>query len=185
MLILGIDPGSRKTGYAVIRCEQRRMEYITSGVLRFDHIDDFLLRLGEVHKAILELVDSISPEEIAFESLIYVKNPSSMIKLSQTRGAMLGPLSEKYAGKVFEYSPNLVKSSVTGHGHANKKNVQKALEMIFGKTDFKTDDESDALAIAVCHGLNRGRPQLSRNQEKLRQGRSGGRTLKEVFRGMK
>jgi crossover junction endodeoxyribonuclease RuvC len=62
---------------------------------------------------------------------------------------------QDFSGKVFEYSPNLVKSSVTGHGHADKATVEKAVQMMFGKIAFKSADESDALAIAVCHALNR------------------------------
>jgi crossover junction endodeoxyribonuclease RuvC len=68
---------------------------------------------------------------------------------------MVAAFTRTHMGRVFEYAPNLVKASVTGHGHASKEAVDKALNMMFGKTSFKTTDESDALAIAVCHALNR------------------------------
>ena len=69
---------------------------------------------------------------------------------------MLAALSQKYHEKIFEYSPNLVKQTVTGHGHADKEGIQKFLKQYLGISEFKTHDESDAVAIALCHLLNRG-----------------------------
>ena len=68
---------------------------------------------------------------------------------------MIAAFSRTRLGRIFEYAPNAVKSSVTGHGHADKEAIDKAMTMMFGKLTFKTSDESDALAIAVCHALNR------------------------------
>ena len=155
MRILGIDPGSRKTGWALIEVNGKKITYISSGVLRFDHVDEFIDRLGIIYKSCEELHLKLNPDEVSFEALIYVKSIEALSKLAQARGAMIAAFMRNYAGKVFEYSPNLVKSSVTGHGHASKEAVEKAVQMMFGKIAFKTADESDALAIAVCHALNR------------------------------
>ncbi len=155
MRILGIDPGSRKAGYALIEVDGRKMTYITSGVLKYDHIDEFLERLGVIYQTCDELSEKLSPDEVAIEALIYVKSVEALSKLAQARGAMIAAFSRKNLGKLHEYSPNTIKSSVTGHGHADKDSVDKAVSMIFGKINFKTSDESDALAIAVCHALNR------------------------------
>lgn len=155
MKILGIDPGSRKTGWALIELDGKKIIYKKSGILRFDHVDTFLDRLGLIYQSCDELVQEISPDEVVFESLIYVKSVEALSKLAQARGAMVAAFMKDRPGKVFEYSPNLVKSSVTGHGHASKESVEKAVQMMFGKITFKTADESDALAIAVCHALNR------------------------------
>ena len=89
------------------------------------------------------------------ESLIYVKSPTALIKLAQTRGIILSALLDRYEHKIFEYSPNLVKSSAVGHGHADKESVRKFLDMVLGKVNYKTYDESDAAAIALCHIMNR------------------------------
>ena len=155
MRILGIDPGSRKTGWALIEVNGKKITYLKSGVLRFDHVDEFIDRLGLIYKSCDQLQIELSPDEISFEALIYVKSVEALSKLAQARGAMVAAFMKDHFGRVFEYSPNLIKSSVTGHGHADKAAVEKAVQMMFGKIAFKTADESDALAIAVCHALNR------------------------------
>ena len=156
MFILGIDPGSRKTGYALIKVQGSSLGYVDSGVMRYDPINPFLDRLGRIYTSCLELVEKYTPQEVVLESLIYVKNVASLAKLAQARGAMITAFSLTHQGRIFEYSPNLVKSTVTGHGHATKESIEKTLQMIFpGRLEFKTNDESDALAIAVCHALRR------------------------------
>jgi crossover junction endodeoxyribonuclease RuvC len=155
MIILGIDPGSRKAGYAVIEVQGKRIIYLKSGVMKYDHVETFIDRLGIIYKSCEDLISEFKPNEISIEALIYVKSVEALSKLAQARGAMVAAFSANYQGKIFEYAPNLVKSSVTGHGHASKEAVDKALGMMFGKISFKTADESDALAIAVCHALNR------------------------------
>ncbi|MBY0413103.1 MAG: crossover junction endodeoxyribonuclease RuvC [Bdellovibrionales bacterium] len=155
MIILGIDPGSRKTGYALINVQGKKISYIASGVLKFDHIDEFIDRLGVIYQTCDELITKYRPDEVSIESLIYVKSVDALSKLAQARGAMIAAFSRTNLGRIYEYSPNTVKSSVTGHGHADKDAVDKAMTMMFGKLTFKTSDESDALGIAVCHAFNR------------------------------
>lgn len=155
MIILGIDPGSRKAGYALIEVHGKKISYVASGVMRYDHVDAFIDRLGIIYKSCEELLHKYKPDEVSIEALIYVKSVEALSKLAQARGAMVAAFSSSHQGKVHEYAPNLVKSSVTGHGHASKEAVDKALSMMFGKIIFKTADESDALAIAVTHALNR------------------------------
>ncbi len=155
MIILGIDPGSRKAGYGVVRVEGRKISYVASGVLRYDKVDEFIDRLGIIYQSCEVLLKEYQPNEVAVEALIYVKSVEALSKLAQARGAMIAAFSSTHQGRVFEYAPNTIKSSVTGHGHAAKEAVDKALGMMFGKLAFKTSDESDALAIAVCHALNR------------------------------
>ena len=156
--ILGVDPGSLKAGYAVIEVNGRSLNYLHSGVFIYPAKAPFLERVNFIYNSFAALVQQWQPDEVALESLIYVKSPTSLIKLAQARGIMLAALREM-EGKIFEYSPNLVKSSVTGHGLADKVGVQKSLNMILGwrsgKKTFQTFDESDALAVAVCHSLHR------------------------------
>ena len=155
MIILGIDPGSRKAGYALIEVQGKKISYISSGVLKYDHVDELIDRLGMIYRSCDELAKKFQPDEISIEALIYVKSIEALSKLAQARGAMIAAFSQTKNGKIFEYAPNAIKSSVTGHGHADKESVDKAMNMMFGKMTFKTSDESDALAIAVCHALNR------------------------------
>lgn len=155
MIILGIDPGSRKAGYGLIKVEGRKISYLASGALKYDHIDEFIDRLGLIYQSCEDILKKYDPVEISIESLIYVKSVEALSKLAQARGAMIAAFSRTHQGKIFEYAPNLIKVSVTGHGHASKEAVDKALAMMLGKINFKTTDESDALAIAVCHALNR------------------------------
>ena len=153
MIVLAIDPGSVTAGYAVLEKQGRHVRYITSGILKFDQKKEFLLRIKDIVTQTKGLIDLHTPDQIALESLIFVKSPTALIKLAQSRGIMLGVFAELYEDKIFEYSPNLVKSTVVGHGHADKEGVQKFLQTYLGMTDFKTHDESDAIAIALCHIL--------------------------------
>lgn len=156
MIVLAIDPGSVTAGYALLQKEGRKIHYVTSGILKFNGQIEFLHRIKSIYDQTLELIEKHQPDEVALESLIFVKSPDALIKLAQSRGTMLAAISQKYHEKIFEYSPNLVKSTVAGHGHADKEGIQKVLLQYFGLTNFKTHDESDAVAIALCHLLNRG-----------------------------
>ena len=154
MIILGIDPGSLKTGHAVIEVRNGRATYKASGVLRYDQSRPFLERIGEIYHSFRRIVERERPHEIAIESLIHVRNVSSLAKLAQARGVILSALISTHQGKIFEYLPNQIKAAVTGHGHADKKTVDQTLRMIFARQiNFESDDESDALAIALGHHL--------------------------------
>lgn len=156
MIILGIDPGSIKTGYAFIEVNGRNFKHLKSGTLKFDQKTPFLDRIHEIREKFTEVIIGQKIDEVALESLIFVKSPTALIKLAQARGILLSVLSNENFVNIHEYSPNSIKSSTVGHGHADKISVQKQLKMIFGIDSFNTDDESDALAVAVCHALNRG-----------------------------
>jgi len=156
LIVLAIDPGSVTAGYALLEKAGRKIEYIESGILKFEAKDEFLHRVKDIYTKTLDLVQKHRPDEIALESLIFVKSPTALIKLAQSRGTMLAALSQSHHQKIYEYSPNLVKSTVTGHGHADKEGIQKFLAQYFGLSNFKTHDESDAVAIALCHLLNKG-----------------------------
>ncbi len=180
MLFLGIDPGSRKAGYGLIKKEGRKFHYVDSGSLRYDKVPSFLDRLGLIYESCEEIIKKYEPDEIAIESLIYVKSVPSLAKLAQARGAMVAAFMKTHQQKVFEYSPNLVKSTVSGHGHANKESIDKSLKLVLGQDlDFKSHDESDALAIALCHALMRGVPVTKKGHAKALK---GGTSLKQAFR---
>lgn len=165
MIVLAIDPGSVTAGFALLQKEGRKINYLASGILKFKAEDEFLHRVKDIYEQTLRLVEEHQPDEIALESLIFVKSPGALIKLAQSRGTMLAALSQKHHRKIFEYSPNLVKATVTGHGHADKEGIQKFIAQYLGITEFKTHDESDALAIALCHLLNHGRIVLPKEKK--------------------
>tara|TARA_X000000950_G_scaffold283080_1_gene383177 strand:- start:630 stop:1124 length:495 start_codon:yes stop_codon:yes gene_type:complete len=155
MKILALDPGSRLTGYAAVKVDRGKVLYLGSGVLKFSAEIDFLHRLPEIFKKTNQHFRQFDFDILSLETLINVKNINSLAKLAQARGALVSALSRDRSLMIKEYSPNLVKSCVTGFGHADKKSVGKTLSLIF-REDFKfeTDDESDALAIAYCCAVN-------------------------------
>ena len=176
MIILGIDPGSRKAGFGLVELKGRDINYLDSFTLKFDTKLLFFDRLKEIYESCCDVFTKYKPDEVAFESLVYVKNVSSLVKLSQARGVMLSALFEQGKGSVFEYSPNFIKASLTSYGLSSKASVEKSLNLIFGDIEFDTDDSSDALAIAFCHSISRNRVgKLSRN---LQSSFGRGKTLK-------
>jgi crossover junction endodeoxyribonuclease RuvC len=164
MIILGIDPGSRKAGYAFIEKKGRTLRLLDSGVLRYDKEKEFLLRLGDIYQSIKKLCHEYQPDEVAFESLIYVKSVTSLAKLAQARGAMIAACMELKRGHIYEYSPNSIKSCISGFGHADKEGLLKALKLYFGPLQISSHDESDAIAIAACHALGGGGKISSKGQ---------------------
>lgn len=173
LIVLGIDPGSVKTGWALLKVVGSKVSYIDSGVLKFNSKKDFLARIPQMKQLLSDLLAKTSPDQLALESLIYVKSPTALMKLAQTRGVVIAESIEFVGDKIFEYSPNLIKSAITGHGHANKESIQKTIKMILGVDDFATHDESDAIAIALCHILMRGKPNTKHTG-----GAKGSRSLK-------
>lgn len=166
MIVLAIDPGSVTAGYALLQKDGRKIQYIASGILKFNSDDVFLHRVKDIFDQTFALLEKFNPDEIALESLIFVKSPTALIKLAQSRGTMLAALTQRYHQKIYEYSPNAVKSTVAGHGHADKEGIQKVLKQYLGLDNFKTHDESDAVAIALCHILNHGAVQLKNPKQK-------------------
>tara|TARA_R110000868_G_scaffold100128_1_gene275341 strand:- start:7632 stop:8192 length:561 start_codon:yes stop_codon:yes gene_type:complete len=176
MIILGIDPGSLKTGYGIIQVNGKKTQLVDCGVLRFESKLDLVDRLSLIHEAVTELVLKHKPDTVALESLIFAKSVPSLAKLAQARGAIITGLGRAYQGKIFEYAPTLVKSTVTGHGQATKEGIDKTLKMIFGKEiEFASNDASDAVAIALCHSLHKGQGTM-----KAKAGTKS-RSLKSVF----
>lgn len=173
MIVLGIDPGSITSGWALLKIEGNKTVYLKSGILSFDKKTNFLERTSEIKYKFEKLIKDLSPDEISLESLIYVKSPTALIKLAQTRGIILSVITEKYTNRIFEYSPNFVKSTAVGHGHATKESVKKFLDMVLGKVDYQTHDESDAVAIALCHILNRNNALLNMGKSKKSKAGSG------------
>ncbi len=149
MRILGIDPGSRTTGFGFIEVRQNKTVCIAHGVIRTG-AGDFPDRLGVIFSGIRDLLREHQPDQVAIESVFISKNPSSALKLGQARGAAIcAVISEGL--KVAEYSPRSVKQALVGRGAADKNQVQHMVAVLLQLRDHLEEDAADALAVALCH----------------------------------
>lgn len=148
-IILGVDPGSRITGYGLIRTEGRHMAYLDSGCIRMGE-KPLAERLQIIYAGLAELIATFRPEEFAIEQVFLAKNADSALKLGQARGAAI--VCAANAGlPVFEYSARQVKQAVVGKGAADKSQVQHMVQALLKLSRKPQADAADALAIAVSH----------------------------------
>ncbi|MDH2925434.1 Holliday junction endonuclease RuvC [Nicoletella semolina] len=148
-IILGIDPGSRLTGYGIIRQTSRQLEYLGSGVIR-TATDDFPSRLKHIYAGISEIIIQFQPEVFAIEQVFMAKNADSALKLGQARGTAIVAAVNHHL-PVFEYAARLVKQTVVGIGSADKIQVQDMVIRLLQLSAKPQADAADALAIAITH----------------------------------
>ncbi|NOR80363.1 MAG: crossover junction endodeoxyribonuclease RuvC [Methyloprofundus sp.] len=160
--ILGIDPGSRLTGFGVIDQTTTGYKYIASGCLRIKG-DDFPLRLKQIFVGISDIVEQYQPAEMAIEQVFMHKNAASALKLGQARGAAICAV-QLFDIPVFEYAARQVKQAVVGKGSADKLQVQHMVKILLGITGELQIDASDALGISLCHA------NFHQTQRRLQQG---------------
>jgi crossover junction endodeoxyribonuclease RuvC len=154
--ILGIDPGSRTTGFAVIDTNGVRSERVASGCIRVGE-QPWPERLALIYDAVAGVVAEHAPHEMAVEQLIFARDPTAALKLGQARGAVLCA-GLKAGLVVHEYSPKSVKLAVVGTGGAEKSQVQHMVRILLSLEDRPAEDEADALALALCHAHSMGIP---------------------------
>ena len=155
--IIGIDPGLRRTGWGIIESDGVRLGYVASGHITSDAGDALAYRLREIFEGLTSVLGSFKPAEAAVEETFVNENPRATLKLGQARGmALLAPALKGL--KVAEYPPNLIKKTVVGAGHAEKRQIQMMVSMLLPKAKFQSADEADALAIAICHANHRTSP---------------------------
>ena len=148
-IILGIDPGSRVTGFGVINAVGSRNEYIASGCIRLRQ-EALSERLKEIFDCVTEIILLHSPQQMAIEQVFMAKNAGSALKLGQARGAAI-VATVNQGIPVSEYSARQIKQSVVGTGAADKAQVQHMVKSILGLSDSPQEDAADALAAALCH----------------------------------
>ncbi|WP_392562602.1 crossover junction endodeoxyribonuclease RuvC [Orbus sturtevantii] len=148
-IILGIDPGSRLTGYGVIRQVGRQLTYLGSGCIRTS-ADDMPTRLKRIYAGVSEIILQFQPNMFAIEQVFMAKNADSALKLGQARGVAI-VAAVNCDLPVFEYAARLVKQSVVGTGAADKKQVQHMVKMLLKLPASPQADAADALAIAITH----------------------------------
>jgi len=151
--ILGLDPGSLRTGYGIIDCLPRGESHVASGCLRATGAS-LAVRLRYIHEQLLAVIAQYQPEEVAVESVFMHRNVDSALKLGQARGAALCAAVAQGAA-VYEYAPRAIKLAVVGTGAAGKAQVSHMVQVLLGISAPATADISDALAIALCHAQNR------------------------------
>lgn len=151
MRIMGIDPGSLRAGFGIIDFFNGSPQYITSGVIKTNQREEIGKRLFYIYNEILKIINKFKPEVLILEKIFHSKNVDSTLKLGEVRGVLL-LVAEKEGIQIFEYSSKEVKKSVSGYGGSHKEQVKKMVQVILGINDNISEDESDALAIAICHG---------------------------------
>ena len=147
--ILGIDPGSRITGYGLVVVSGSSVSYLASGCIRTGQ-QDFNARLKIIYRDTGEIIDTHEPDEIAIERVFLHKNADSALKLGHARAAAICGTFGR-ALQISEYAPREIKQAVTGSGGAEKTQVQQMVMRILGLEGKIQSDAADALAVAICH----------------------------------
>lgn len=164
MRVVGIDPGSRITGYGVVELDGPRVVHIDNGCIRVGG-GEFPQRLADIHAGIREVIERHRPApgedfEMAVEQVFMHRNASSALKLGHARGiALLAGVQNGMP--VHEYTPTRIKQAVSGRGHADKEQVQHMVRMLLGLSEALAADAADALAVALCHANSRALAALS------------------------
>ncbi len=151
MRVLGIDPGSRTLGWAIIEGSGLKYRGIAYGTIKSDSKLPFGKRLARIYSGLAEIAEQFQPDVLSIEEAFYAKNVKVALKLGQVRGVVL-LLGENLGYEIVEYSPRLVKKTVVGYGNADKIQIQEMVRILL-KLDVRPepDDAADALAIAICH----------------------------------
>ncbi|GIX29814.1 MAG: crossover junction endodeoxyribonuclease RuvC [Porticoccaceae bacterium] len=170
--ILGIDPGSLRTGFGVVESRGGRQHYVASGVIRLPRAA-LAERLCQIAAQVAELVAQYRPQAAAVEEVFFARDPKAALKLGQARGAAIVGLVQ--AGlPVAEYSPRTVKLAVVGTGAATKDQVNYMVVRLLGLPDAPSEDAADALAVALCHARSLEGPLVALARAARRPRRSAG-----------
>ena len=148
-LILGIDPGSQKTGFGIINYHAGKSEYVTSGIIRLP-AGELPGRLKIIFESISELVETHCPQQLAIEQVFMARSAGSALKLGQARGAAITACVAQDM-EVYEYSARQINQSVVGTGAAEKEQVQHMVKVLLKLPAEPAEDAADALAAALCH----------------------------------
>lgn len=154
MLVLGVDPGSRLTGYGLVEFTGNRLRHVAHGVIKANAEESMPKRLALIFTELKRVISDYKPEEAGVENIFTARNSQSALKLGHARGVIL--LAAELQGvPVSEYTPLQIKSAVVGYGRAEKEQVQDMVRRLLALTKKAPADASDALAVAICHGRTR------------------------------
>lgn len=150
MLILGIDPGSSRTGFGLISYRRGSLDLVGHGVIRVGSRRSLPQRLKAIYLGIKDVIQTHRPEGVAVESIFHAENARSSLILGHARGVIL-LAAVQLEMEVYEYSPRQVKQALTGYGSAEKEQLRAMVKSLLGIREALTLDASDALAVAICH----------------------------------
>jgi crossover junction endodeoxyribonuclease RuvC len=151
--VLGLDPGSQRTGFGIIDCRAGTERYVASGCIDVAG-EDMVVRLQRIHAQLSALVSEHRPDMVAIERVFLHRNPDSALKLGQARGVALCAAASRGAS-VHEYAPRAIKLAVTGYGAAAKPQVARMVCILLALEKRLEADAADALAAALCHSQTR------------------------------
>jgi crossover junction endodeoxyribonuclease RuvC len=167
--VLGIDPGSRTTGFAVLSRERNSFKVIACDVLRMDSMESHNDRLQFIFDSVTKILQKYSPDECAVETPIYGVDPLAMLKLGRAQAASILAITNQDI-PVSEYYPKVVKKAITGNGNASKQQVAFMLHKMLKMPDSKLPaDATDALSVAWCHFINGERAGGKQSGSKMHQ----------------
>ena len=150
MIILGIDPGSRRTGWGIIRVSSQQVHYLHHGVLQLDVDANMPQRMSQLYAGIQRVCSQWQIASCALEEIFVARNASSALKLGQARGVVMAAACAQDI-PIAEYAARMVKKTVTGYGSADKKSVQKMIMRLLQLNCLPPSDAADALALGWCH----------------------------------
>ena len=150
MIVMGIDPGTRITGYGVLCVDGNRYRHIDNGCIVPSASDEMPKRLMAILSKLEELLITFEPDALAVERVFFAKNVASALALGQCRGLALAAAGRQGI-PVHEYSATQIKQAVTGYGRSGKEQIQKMVRMLLRLPEVSQSDAADALAIALCH----------------------------------
>lgn len=155
-IILGIDPGSRFTGFGVIEIHGKDIRYLTSGIVKADQ-ENVPQRLRTIFIGLQQIMSEYKPTELAIEQVFMHENAASAIKLGQARGVAIAA-TFAHDLQVYEYSARQIKQAVVGYGNAEKSQIQSMVQRLLNLSAPPQSDAADALACALCHYHSRTSP---------------------------
>ena len=152
--ILGLDPGLRRTGWGLVTIDGTKLAFLACGTVVSAQSEPLALRLRQLHDGLTDVVRDAAPDEVAVEETFVNKDAQATLKLGHARAiALLVPALADIP--VAEYAANLVKKTVVGAGHADKRQIHAMVRVLLPKSDPPSDDAADALAIAITHAHHR------------------------------
>ncbi len=155
MRILGIDPGTRQTGFGIIQEQGSTLRFVDCGVIRTSPEGSLSRRLHQIYHELKRVIERHRPDTLSLENIFVARNVRSALKLGHARGASI-LAAVNHDVEVFEYSPAEVKKSIAGSGRADKRQVQQMVQRLLALPELPApEDASDALALAICHSFCR------------------------------
>jgi len=166
MKILGIDPGTARTGYGVIQSVGKKIKVIDYGCIETPKEDSDAKRLNQTYREVCKLIKAKQPHMVVIERLFFFKNMKTVMTVSQSRGVVLMACHQKKLN-IFEYTPLEIKQTLTGYGRSKKKEMQLSVKKHLGLEDIpRPDDAADALACAICYHLRKNSPKKEKKNKK-------------------